>query len=259
MTVAAIALAIVAGTSTVLASVNAMPGQPLYGVKHAAESARVALTPSKAGKAEIYASLADQRVKEIIYLADKGEAARVVGVTNDLNSYLSHIAELSGGIARVSSAAAPQYGAAGSTMAPATSAAPTTAVPRLTAAPAPATGNTSEASNPPATKQSVPPPVTVSIPPSALAVPPSTWTAIVPGSAEDKGLAVPAPTVLVANALSSADILKARMVIQAAENLAQLQAALDKAPPESRTALLQAVAVAQSGYEKALQALSGVQ
>ena len=252
MAVAAIALAIVAGTSTVLASVNAMPGQPLYGVKHAAESARVALTPSKAGKAEIYASLADQRVKEIIYLADKGEAARVVGVTNDLNSYLSHVAELSGGIARVSSAAAPQYGAAGGTMAPATS-----AVPRMT--PAPSTGNTSEASNPPATKQGVPPPVTVSIPPSALAVPPSTWTAIVPGSAEDKGLAVPAPTVLVANALSSADILKARMVIQAAENLAQLQAALDKAPPESRTALLQAVAVAQSGYEKALQALSGVQ
>ena len=60
------------------------------------------------------ASLADQRVKEIIYLEDKGEAARVVGVTNDLNSYLSRITELSGGIARVSSAAAPQYGAAGS-------------------------------------------------------------------------------------------------------------------------------------------------
>ena len=94
---AAVVLAVVAGTSTVLASTGSMPGQPLYGVKHAAESARVALTPSKSAKAEIYASLADQRVQEIVYLADTGDTARVQQVTDDLNSYLNQIAVLSGG------------------------------------------------------------------------------------------------------------------------------------------------------------------
>ncbi len=246
--VAAVALVIVAGSSTVLASVSSMPGQALYGVKHAAESARVALTPSKSAKAEVYASLADQRVKEIIYAADRGDAGQVQQVTNDLNSYLDRIAELNGGVAQ-NSLASPQYSAAGSAAAPAVTVPPTTAPP-------PTAGPASDTSSQTMTAQSAPPPVTVGVPPRAAA-PATQVTVIVPGPNEEKGIAAPIPAVVVSNLSTSKAILKARISFQAAENGAQLRAAYEKAPPQAKLALLKAIAVSQSGYEKALQSLDG--
>ena len=248
---AAVALVIVAGSSTVLASVSSMPGQALYGVKHAAESARVALTPSKAAKAEIYASLADQRVKEIIYAADRGDAGQVQQVTNDLNAYLDRIAELNGGVAQ-NAWFSPEYGGTlGSAAAP-TVTVPPMATPALTTSPSSDTSSETAKS-----AQSPPPPIVVTIPPRAAAAPATQVTVIVPGPAEEKGITTQIPPVVVSSPPNSKAMLKARMSFQAAGNAARLKAAYEKAPPEAKLALLKAIAVSQSGYEKAIQSLDG--
>jgi len=95
-TVVAIALALllVGGGGTVAAAAGSMPDEPLYPVKIASEQVRLALTPSSLGKAELYANLADKRVAEIIYVANKGDARQVELVTQRLNYVLTRIAIL---------------------------------------------------------------------------------------------------------------------------------------------------------------------
>src|SRR3972149_3254710 len=95
VTAAFVAL-VMAASGTVLASANSMPDQPLYAVKVAAEQARVALTASSVAKAELYAALADRRVTEIVYLAEKGKAQQLAEVTEDLDMQLDKITELAG-------------------------------------------------------------------------------------------------------------------------------------------------------------------
>ena len=82
------------GGGTVAAASNSMPDGPLYPVKLATEEVRLTLTPSALGKAELYANLADKRVVEIIYVANRGDAKRVEVVTQRLNNYLTRIASL---------------------------------------------------------------------------------------------------------------------------------------------------------------------
>ena len=95
VTAIAIVLALLlAGSGTVAAASNSMPDEPLYPVKIASEQARLVLTPSTQGKAELYARLADKRVAEIIYVAEKGDARRVELVTQRLGNYLARITSL---------------------------------------------------------------------------------------------------------------------------------------------------------------------
>ena len=252
-TLAAVLLAIVAGSSTVLASANSMPDQPLYAVKHAAQSVRVALTISKSAKAEVYASLADQRVREIVYLADKGAVSQVDQVTDDLNLYLDRIATLSGGVNQDASAFSQYGGEMG-----------TASIPRTTE---PAERSAIEAIPTPSPAETGPPilaapgaPTTAAQPPAAPAAAPPV-TIVLPPAAEDssqKGIFVAAPPpVVVSGGPPSKALLKARITFQAAQNTARLRAALDKAPSEAKSALLRAIAVSQSGYEKALQSMEG--
>jgi len=108
-TVVAIALALllVGGGGTVAAAAGSMPDEPLYPVKIASEQVRLVFTPSSLSKAELYASLADKRVAEIIHVANKGDARRVELTTQRLNYVLTRIAVLvsaqmeEGGIKRV--------------------------------------------------------------------------------------------------------------------------------------------------------------
>lgn len=92
--VAVVLVLLLAGGGTVAAAGNSMPDEPLYPVKIASEQVRLALTPSTVGKAELYASLADKRVAEIIYIANKGDVRRVELITQRLNNYLARIASL---------------------------------------------------------------------------------------------------------------------------------------------------------------------
>ena len=244
--VATFVMLVMAGSGTVLASVGSMPGQPLYAVKHAAESARVALTFSSANKAELYASLADQRVNEIVYLAEKGDSRQLQKVTQDLDSYLSEISDLSGGVEQegILAAESQRSSLGAGTVAPATTSPPERAT-------APSFGQTAAPTTGPAEKSLAPPdagswasqPADSSAadtqPPVTVARPP------LPATLEDQATDVSGPWAK----------LKARISLQATQHIAMLRAALDKAPPEARPALLHAIAVSQSGYEKALQAL----
>jgi len=95
-TVVAMVLAILlaGGGGTVAAAAGSMPDESLYPVKIASEQVRLALTPSLLGKAELYANLADKRVAEIIYVANKGDARRGELTTQRLNYVLTRIAVL---------------------------------------------------------------------------------------------------------------------------------------------------------------------
>jgi len=98
----------------------------------------------------------------------------------------------------------------------------------------------------------VPPPALAPVPSVTVVLPPPVEAA--PGA---KAIATAIPPVVVSNMPASKAILKARISFQAIENTARLRAALDRASPEAKPALLRAIAVSQSGYKKALQSLDG--
>ncbi|NQT30857.1 MAG: hypothetical protein HQ588_00850 [Deltaproteobacteria bacterium] len=88
-TVMAIVLVLVlGGGGTVAAADSSMPDSPLYSVKLATEQTRLTLTFSQMGKARLCARLADRRVAEIAYLANKGDARRVELITQRLDEKL---------------------------------------------------------------------------------------------------------------------------------------------------------------------------
>jgi len=82
------------GGGTVAAASNSMPDNPLYQVKLATEQARLALTPSDIGKAQLLAELADKRVAEIIYLANRNKPGQIELATQRLDAYLTKVAIL---------------------------------------------------------------------------------------------------------------------------------------------------------------------
>jgi hypothetical protein len=82
------------GGGTVAAASNSMPDNPLYSVKLATEQARLTLTPSQIGKARLCAELADRRVAEIVYMANKGDARQVELITERLDKRLVMLAVL---------------------------------------------------------------------------------------------------------------------------------------------------------------------
>jgi hypothetical protein len=86
--VAVVLVLVLAGGGTVLAADSSMPDSPLYSVKLATEQVRLALTPSQMGKARLCAELADRRVVEIAYMADKGDAEQVELITQRLDDKL---------------------------------------------------------------------------------------------------------------------------------------------------------------------------
>jgi hypothetical protein len=93
--VATIALVLLlVGGGTVVAAGNSMPDNPLYPVKLAAEQVQLVLTPSQMGKARLCAELADRRVAEIVYMANKGDVQQVELITQRLDKRLAMLAAL---------------------------------------------------------------------------------------------------------------------------------------------------------------------
>jgi len=79
---------LLAGGGTVAAAGNSMPDNLLYPVKLATEQVRLTLARSNMSKAELYALLADRRVAEIVYMANKGNAQQVELITLRLDNHL---------------------------------------------------------------------------------------------------------------------------------------------------------------------------
>ena len=68
---------LLAGTGTVAASRTSMPDNTLYPVKLATERVQLRLSRGDISKARVNVRLADRRVKEIVYLAKKGDSGRL--------------------------------------------------------------------------------------------------------------------------------------------------------------------------------------
>ncbi len=242
---AVVVVVLLAGTGTVAASTNSLPDEPLYQVKLATEAVRLAFTPSPLSKAELYAKFADERVEEIIGMADKGKVEQVEKATERMNNQLIAMANLAVSdreedtqveIATFESAPAPM--AAEEVPAP---------VPSPQPAPAPEV----EA---PQTQLKAPPPE-IEVPTEAVeeAPVPAAPRAVGPredtGRDEDRGRAdkgtKPEHQARLIEIVSE----------QALENSKKLQELLERAPESLKPALRRALEVADNGYEQALRNL----
>jgi hypothetical protein len=228
-------LVVMGGSGTVLAANNSMPGQPLYVVKQGAEQVKLAMTTSPTAKAELYTGLAERRVNEIVYLANNGESIRLEQATRELDSYLTKISELSGGISEQTTLIARNDSAAKGTgsleKAAGTQAASTNSIS--------VSGTTASATINPGTV--VPAPVTAS------------------DNSEETSYSGLASIPLYSNDVTATDgtmsTLKARVYYQSVEFPALLKATLASVKPEARSALLNAIAVSESDYQMVLQSL----
>jgi len=95
--VTVILVLVLAGGGTVLAADSSMPDSPLYSVKLATEQVRFTLTTSQTGKVRLCAELADERVAEIAYMANQGDAQQVELITRRLDDKLELLVLLVGG------------------------------------------------------------------------------------------------------------------------------------------------------------------
>ena len=218
-TVVAIVLVLVlAGGGTVFAAESSMPDSPLYSVKLATEQARLTLTFSQIDKAGFCAKLADRRVAEIAYMAEKGDAEQVVMITRRLDEKLDLLVVLIEGEEGVS-------------------------IPGMMMAPP-----TEEAQVPPETT----PPTTEDVPPPAPS-PPTEDTGPVPPVVVSPGKGWGGRDAGERNGNRAQ--LRNTLVSDAASNRARLRAVLDEAPERARDALRRALEVSEDGYEEALEAL----
>jgi len=220
-TVVAVALVLMlVGGGTVVAASNSMPDGPLYPVKLATEEVRLTLTPSALGKAELYARLADKRVTEIIYMATKNKPKQIEQTARRLDACLKNIAVLS----------LTQEVTAGVTLAPAPRPAPAveeapTAEKALTVEEAPAVREALTVEEAPEVKKAPAKPERVK---------------------GDKEAGIKA---------DRRASLRATVVRHATNHSARLWAILETAPQSAKPALLRAIAVSETGYKKALEAL----
>ncbi len=88
----AIAVVMVMSGGVMAASTNALPGQPLYGVKLAAEEMQIRLTPAGEERTMAYALLVDRRIDEMTTLAGRGDYSRVSEVSLRLDGVLNEMA-----------------------------------------------------------------------------------------------------------------------------------------------------------------------
>ena len=86
--VPAVFVVLLLGIGAVAASGGALPGGPLYPVKRAAESVRVALTTSDEARAELHLDLAERRVEEMSDLAGRRDAKLPASLAEDLGHHL---------------------------------------------------------------------------------------------------------------------------------------------------------------------------
>ncbi|MFC1957815.1 DUF5667 domain-containing protein [Chloroflexota bacterium] len=224
MVTAVVLVLVLGGSGIVAAAGGSMPDEPLYAVKLATEQVRLVFTPSALDKAELYASLADKRVLEIVSMAGKNKPERIERTTRRLDDYLTKIAALSSA----------QEVTGGVAMAPA---------PRAASVPEKAL-EAEEAL--PVEEALVAPALTAKEAPVSEEAPVFAEASL-PESAEGaRDVRIKA---------SDRASLKATVRRDADINSARLRALLETVPPSARPALLRAIAVSETGYQKALESL----
>jgi hypothetical protein len=222
----AVLVLLLAGSGTVVAASNSMPDEPLYQVKLATEAVRLTLTPSVLGKAELYASLADERVAEIVNMAEEAKPEQVDRVAERLNDHLIAMASLPLPDGRQQQPEAAMLEAPALLQVPEEEAAP------------PVESEPEESGKDR----------------KGIKAPPTSECAQgeAPQPAQGRG----------SGGREEADIgsgkraeVREIYASSAAENTAALQAALEKVPESARPALLRAIEISEDGYERAIKSL----
>jgi len=223
----------------VAASSGSMPGQTLYQVKRTIENVQLAMTPSQAAKARMYATLADRRVSEIVYAAQpqRGDVKLIEDLTRQFSNSLSMVSVIA------APARAPTFGD-GSKQAGAPSVDTSAAEQVIT------TSNSVGATND-ATSSSFSAPPTALAPaltPSIIANAPPQVTSAAP---------VPNPTIILPqpqlslSGITDPTLLKL-LQQSSAKNIAELMSVLDNVSPSVKAALLTAIQAATTGYGQIL-------
>lgn len=215
----AVVVVLAMGGGTVVAAGNSMPDEPLYPVKLATEEVRLAFTRSDVGKAELHAKMAQCRVEEIAHMASRGKVQHVEMVARHLDDELAKVALLSG-VGDVKS---------GVVMSPE----------RVMLAPQPSV-------------------TALPSPPFAPGVTQVAPRVAMPGPAYEKNDAGEKnwhPDIA-----KKRDMLKEAVKRQAKSDPDRLRAILKAVPEEYiklREALLRAIAVSETGYQKAIESMDG--
>jgi hypothetical protein len=230
---------LLAATGTALASTSSLPDEPLYQVKLATEGLRLAFTPSELGKAELYAEFADERVAEIVRMADEGNVEQVEKATERMNDQL---------IAMSSLIAPGEQGDAKMQVATFEAAeAPLESVPAPSPAPAPAPAAAPEPREAPAPVVEAPPVVPEKQPLLTAPRAPGVSDATAEGG-EPAWAGEPAEP-------GSQAQLRIDVFNQARENIRELETLLETAPESLKPSLQRALEVAHNGYEAVLRGL----
>ena len=205
ISVAGLLVFIIASSGTVAASNDALPDQPLYGVKTAVEQAQLAMAVSDVDKAVAYANLAGKRALEIETMARQGKTEYLITTSTRMDYQLEQ-AEI-----YIS-----KYQAATSAGSPAM----TTALPT----------DTSSTEGYDQTVQPAPAATTEIKPPYAS-----------PDNKTGAGQTTVKRPVLTAPAAANVNKAKTALSSSSARSLATLQDALDKAPESAKPAIIKAI------------------
>ena len=92
--VATLLLLLVLGSGMVWASDGSLPGDPLYRVKLATEQVRLTFAFSSMSKARLHVTLAEERVNEMVQLAERDKVGRMEELVQRLASHLEKVGGL---------------------------------------------------------------------------------------------------------------------------------------------------------------------
>ncbi|MFH1650874.1 MAG: DUF5667 domain-containing protein [Chloroflexota bacterium] len=258
------------GGGTVAAASGSMPDQPLYPVKLATETVRVTLTPSDIGKAELYATLVDERIDEIERMAEEGKTDKVEATTRLLSEQLVAMSELATASVAVTMLAPSPVPAAAPAPEPAPAPALTEEAPRaMKALSEPVIEAPQEPAYEAPRKQAAPP--ETEAPRMAQRQGPGPAVEIAPEPAGRPGVTIQSPGTPESQAPLTAESsgedesrsdrekadrearLRAQLAEKAAANRERLQEVLQKAPGDVRSSVEKAVEVTEDGYRRALE------
>jgi len=101
---AVVVILVLSGGGTIVAARNSMPDSPLYNVKLFSENTRLALAFSDTAKAELNARFVENRAQEIVYAAVRGDVENVRNTAKNLNTNMSNISALTNNTLEVTAA-----------------------------------------------------------------------------------------------------------------------------------------------------------
>lgn len=216
ISMAAMLVFVIASSGTVAASSEALPDEPLYGVKLAVEQAQVNFAQSDVEKAEVYARLAEKRAGEIVAMARQGKTDKMATTTTRMDYQLAQAEHF---------------------------------ISKYEEANSDTSGEASAATTVPSTAFSAPAPAAVA--PAEK----NADTTVVPGGRQGNVTLPPKPLPPANRAAININRAKNTMNTSTAKSLAVLQNALEKAPESAKPALLEVIRRTKLANERAQQQL----